>query len=250
MTARCTACGTEIIFGTLATAEERAVPICTGCSQRAPASGFWDTGSHDVILGLDEVGWGAIAGPLMVGAVVTQKGWWWPGLRDSKKLTEPARRRLVEQLDGKLPVHIEILHVREFERFASPEHGLLETHRRAAVRMLQHFPNALVVIDGNRPIPGVPCTPVVDADALVPAVMAASVFAKVRRDRFMRGLHRVFPAYNFATNVGYGQEAIELMKKHGPSTPHRRHYNPLKEMLGGDRPRRRMEQLRLPFGGT
>jgi ribonuclease HII len=242
----CPACGLEVSLDTPF--------LCARCLGRAPAPGPWDHGAHAFVVGLDEVGWGALAGPLMVGVAAVPRGWRWPGLRDSKDLSALARERIVRELSTRgasgIFIHVETMLVREFERFGNAEHALLETHRRAAEKMVSTLRAVsdippLVIVDGNRPVPGQRCQAMKNADDVVPAVMTAAIFAKVRRDRYMRGLHQAFPAYRFNENAGYGQEQAELVKKLGGSIVHRRNYNPLKSMLASTAATPRMQQLPL-----
>lgn len=250
----CIRCSAEVVLNGPYDAGQQ--PLCDACVATAPRLGPWDHldgAKHDFIIGLDEVGWGSLAGPLMVGAAVVPRGWRWPGLRDSKDMSTAARERLIAELEaralGRIFVHVERMEVREFEQLGA-ENALLETHRRAAVRAIdwtrQHFDEdrPLVIIDGKKPIPGIHCQTIVNADDIVPAVMTAAIVAKTQRDHYMTWLHQFFPAYKFDQNFGYGEEQAELVKTLGGCEAHRRNYNPLKKML-----RRRMQQLPL-FEGT
>ncbi len=255
--AYCIYCGVEVVLmRDFEKYDEMQWPLCKTCAAKAPKIGPWDHSDgakYDYIIGLDEVGWGALAGPLTVGAAVVPRGWRWPGLRDSKDMTPLAREHMVAELSlrqaGRVFVHVETMLVREFEKLGA-ENALLETHRRAAVRMKEwvahHFneKDPLIIIDGKKPVPGVRCKAIVNADDVVPAVMVAAIFAKVRRDRYMLGLHQAFPEYGFDQNSGYGKGQAELVKKLGGTPVHRRNYNPLKTMLGGA-PKRGPKQLNL-----
>lgn len=250
----CIRCGVEVLKSGPYNAGQW--PLCDACAPTAPKLGPWDhiEEKHDYIIGLDEVGWGALAGPLMVGAALVPRGWRWPGLRDSKDMSATARERVIAELCagmvGRIYVHVERMEVREFEQLGA-ESALLETHRRAAVRMLdwtrEHFneDRPLVIIDGKKPIPGVRCQTIVNADDIVPAVMTAAIVAKTQRDHYMTELHQSFPQYKFDQNFGYGEEQAALVKKLGGCEAHRRNYNPLKSMLAP----RRMQQLPM-FEGT
>jgi ribonuclease HII len=192
----------------------------------------------------------------MVGAAVVPRGWTWPGLRDSKEMSDVELERVAGQLWGHIFVHVERMLVREFEEFG-PGPALRETHQRAAQVAIRHLgsqPNALVIIDGKnelypgRAAAGITCRAEVNADDHVPAVMAAAICAKVTRDRYMRGLHHMFPTYNWHENAGYaGRDQIQTIKQRGGTSVHRRNYNPLKTMLAEAHARR---QLTFPFPNT
>jgi ribonuclease HII len=185
----------------------------------------------DYIVGTDEVGYGALAGPFVVGCVVAPKGWTWPGLRDSKKLSPAVRERIDSELEGKVFFHHEKMLARQIEKLG-PLEALKLAHVRAIRRALQSFPNALVVVDGDFHFREVDCITLVKADTVVPAVMAASIRAKVLRDRYMLGLHQVYPSYGFNEHSGYGTEQhVSIIRAIGGSAVHRRNYKPWKDML-------------------
>ena len=180
------------------------------------------------VAGVDEAGRGPLAGPVMAAAVILPAGFSLPGLDDSKKL--PAARR--EKLHEALVSHPEVLvargvaEVEEIDRL----NILRATHlaMERAVAALAEMPD-FVLIDGL-PVRGFsrPHQGVVKGDSLSLSIAAASIIAKVERDRFMNGLDALFPAYSFARHKGYGTAAhLEALRNHGPCPHHRRSFQPV-----------------------
>jgi len=190
------------------------------------------------IIGSDEVGYGAWAGPLVVCAVAVPTDWRGPdGLNDSKEFksaAEKAKRLLLYAALQHLPMSIVGIESAVIDKFGVGE-ALIVAHEYALKQMLERFPDAEVIVDGSRPIPGIPqarCIP--KADATYPVVMAASIIAKVNRDLIMQEYHRQYPHYGFDTNVGYGQKRgkhADGLKTHGVCPIHRRSYQPIKNAL-------------------
>jgi ribonuclease HII len=186
----------------------------------------------DYIIGSDEVGTGAWAGPFFVCAVAVLKLWKGPeGLTDSKDLTPTQRVALYQHLHA-LP-----LSIMSVESTMIDSHGLrptlVDAHTGAIQALLARFPDADVVVDGVMQLPLLPrarCVP--KADALFPAVSAASVIAKVNRDFVMQGYATQYPGYGFGTNVGYRSALHEQgLARLGPCPIHRRSYAPIKKLL-------------------
>lgn len=199
--------------------------LMRGLEERLRAAGF------SAIAGIDEVGRGALAGPVVAAAVVVEPGCVVAGVDDSKCLTAARRERVAERLRQVHPNHAIIaLGPAEVDRL-----NILEATRLAMRRALAGLSPApdVAVIDAV-PLPGapVPTLPLVRADLLSYAVACASILAKVARDRTMVALDRGVPVYGFARNKGYGsadhRRALDL---HGPSRHHR-----LSFRLGGWRP--------------
>ncbi|HEX3568295.1 MAG TPA: ribonuclease HII [Candidatus Saccharimonadales bacterium] len=180
-----------------------------------------------MILGIDEVGRGCWAGPLVAGAVLLKH----PirGLRDSKKLTRLQRERL-DLVIRKRALAIGLGWVTPVELDAI---GLTEAVRLAMRRALAEIaePYDEIIIDGNYNfLADVACTrTLIKADDLVPAVSAASIVAKVARDAFMRSIAKEYPDYQFESHVGYGTRAHQAaIKLHGICELHRRSFQPIK----------------------
>lgn len=184
-----------------------------------------------IVAGVDEAGRGPLAGPVVAAAVVLSSRerdrLAAMGLRDSKKMTAPRREKVFAAL-------LEMGVVWRAQA-ASPRRIDRDNILRAAlwamgmaVRGLPVLPD-LVIVDGNVPIPlrGLRQKPVTGADGLVPAVAAASVVAKVLRDRAMTALAKCYPEYGFERNKGYpSKEHTDILRRIGPCPLHRRTFGP------------------------
>lgn len=186
------------------------------------------------VIGVDEVGYGAWAGPVVVCAAMVDVGWSHPEVTDSKNVKESVRERLVKEVLK--PPAVRAYSIMEYSNVDIDRMGLAKARDTlvvAAVKYcLQKDPTAMVVMDGNQLPKGLPeraiCFP--KADTLVPAVSAASILAKVYRDNLMRRLHEEHPWYDFGSNVGYGTEMHEQgIREHGLCPLHRRSYRNIKQ---------------------
>src|SRR5919106_5731247 len=176
------------------------------------------------VAGCDEVGRGALAGPLYAAAVILPANLEIEGLRDSKLCTRAQRERLAERIH-QVAVAVSVVRVRP-ERI--DRDGLqrcnLEALRRA-LKALGVEPDYVLVDAFRMRRLRWPALAVKKGDAVSRNVAAASIVAKVRRDRAMRRYHRRFPEYGFVTNVGYAtSEHWAALKRHGPSPIHRRSF--------------------------
>jgi ribonuclease HII len=179
-----------------------------------------------MIVGIDEVGRGAWAGPLVVGAVLLG-GASIDGLTDSKKLTKKQRELLDLEIRQKaLAIGLGWVSARQVDRI-----GLTEALKLASRRAIAHIRHdyAEVVIDGTFAFLDDPrVTVMAKADLLVPSVSAASIVAKVARDNYMRHVDAIFPGYKFAGHVGYGTAAHrQAIDELGVTKLHRLSYAPL-----------------------
>jgi ribonuclease HII len=181
--------------------------------------------------GVDEAGRGPLAGPVVAGAVITRPGDKIPGVRDSKLLTPRQRERLYQIITSRaLSWGVGIVGPREIEKY-----NILQATLRAmkqAVLSLDPAPDFLL-IDGINLIPlDLPQRAVKRGDARCPSIAAASIVAKVTRDRLMMEYHRVYPLYNFARHKGYPTRAHrEAIVKYGCCEIHRRTFRGVKEHL-------------------
>ena len=183
------------------------------------------------IAGVDEAGRGPLAGPVVVAAVILDPDRPIDGLADSKKLSETRREALYPRIiEGALAWSVIEVTPAEIDRLNILQATLLGMRR--AVESLAPAPH-LALIDGNR-APTLPCPSrtVIGGDALEPAISAASILAKVTRDRHMRALHERFPAYGFDQHKGYPTAGhLEALARLGPCAHHRRSFAPVRTAL-------------------
>ena len=198
----------------------------------ADPEGFWRLQGLNLIAGVDEVGRGPLAGPVVAAAVILPDGARLPGLADSKSLTPESRAALDQEIRAAaLAFAIRELGARQIESL-----GILKAALKAmaqAVQALTPTPQ-IVLVDGHQPLPlTFPQQPVIKGDALCPSISAASILAKVYRDTLMERLHRRYPQYNFARHKGYATaEHLEALRCWGPCVLHRRTFRGVKEWLG------------------
>jgi ribonuclease HII len=183
------------------------------------------------LCGVDEAGRGPLAGAVYAAAVILDPAKPISGLNDSKKLSEKARERLAFIIKAdSLAWSVAYATVEEIDRLNILQATLLAMQR--AVAGLDVRPET-VWVDGNRcPAWDYSSRAVVDGDALVPVISAASILAKTTRDAAMLELHGRYPQYNFASHKGYGTAAhLRAIKQHGPCPEHRQSFSPVREML-------------------
>lgn len=185
-----------------------------------------------LVAGVDEAGRGPLAGPVSVAAVILDPSRPIAGLDDSKKLSEKKREALYPLIvERALAWHIEFVQAGEIDRL-NILHATMEGMRRAVCALQPGV--HLARIDGNRIPPGLPCPAeaLIGGDALDPAIMAASILAKVARDRAMAILHDEFPAYGFAVHKGYPTPVhLAALARHGPCPQHRQSFAPVRNAL-------------------
>lgn len=174
-----------------------------------------------LICGVDEAGRGPLAGPVCAAAVILPPELQIPGLNDSKKLTDKKRRELFDIITTEAVAYGIAL----IDEKAIDEINILQATFRAmeqAVARLEVRPD-LALVDGNRePKLGMPVKTVVKGDSLSASIAAASILAKVTRDRLMEQLDETYPQYGFAVHKGYGTKRhYEALREYGPSPIHR-----------------------------
>ena len=193
-------------------------------------------GLEGLVCGVDEAGRGPLAGPVVAAAVILRHGRIPTGLNDSKKLTGEMRESLYPRIMemaaavgvGEASVgEIDLVNIRQATHLAMAR----------AVRNLQ-VAAAFALVDGNdAPALPCPCQTLVGGDGISLSIAAASIVAKVVRDRMMVALHQEHPGYNWASNKGYGTpEHYSGLRAHGVTLHHRRSFAPIYHILYGDRP--------------
>lgn len=191
----------------------------------------WDT--PGLVAGVDEAGRGPLAGPVFAAAVILDDLKPIRGLADSKVLTEKRREQLYAQIrERALCCAVASASVQEIDALNILQATLLAMRRAIdGLRLLPHR----VVVDGNRlPVLPMMAAAIVDGDALVAAISAASILAKVERDRLCQQLHEQHPHYNFASHKGYSTpEHLAALQRHGPCAIHRRSFAPVREAWAG-----------------
>ena len=189
----------------------------------------WDV--PGLMAGVDEAGRGPLAGPVVAAAVILDARNPIAGLADSKKLTALRREKLYDEIHAKaLCCSIALASVEEIDRLNILQATLLAMKR--AVEGLRLKPNK-VLVDGNRlPTLAIRAEAIVKGDALVPAISAASILAKVYRDRWCVEFDLQYPQYGFAGHKGYGTaEHLAALRLHGACPQHRRSFAPVAGVL-------------------
>ena len=184
-----------------------------------------------LIAGVDEAGRGPLAGPVVAAAVILDDLNPIQGLADSKKLTPLRRERLFDEIQARaLCFSIAEASVEEIDRLNILQATMLAMQR--AVQGLRLKP-AKVLVDGNRlPKLDVLAEAIVRGDDKEPAISAASILAKVHRDRWCVHYHEQYPAYGFARHKGYGTaEHLAALRQHGACPQHRRSFSPVAAVL-------------------
>ena len=190
---------------------------------------------YSLIAGLDEVGRGPLAGPVTAGVAVLPlnlKGEWVGLIRDSKQMTSTQRERALPFIqDAALALAVGMSTSQEVDDL-----GIVEATRLAMARALDSLPllPQFLLLDAF-PLPGVaiPQKAIIRGDALCLSIAAASIVAKVTRDRLMVEQDVMFPGYGFARHKGYGtKEHIRSIMRLGPCTIHRRSFAPIKHLVG------------------
>lgn len=184
-----------------------------------------------IIAGVDEVGRGPLAGPVVAAAVVFPENARIPRVNDSKKLSAAQRDELYEQIISVPGVKYAVaeLDARDIDRM-----NILEASREAMRRAVKALGRIDFLLIDGLPVPGfdVPNLAVVKGDGKSASIAAASIVAKVYRDRFMEAQATSFPAYGFEQHKGYGTALhLEAIKRHGVCELHRKSFAPVRNIL-------------------
>lgn len=187
------------------------------------------------VCGVDEAGRGPLAGPVVAAAAILERNRPLPeGLNDSKKLTARRREYLYAWLRENAAHAVAVVSAEEIDR-----HNILRATLRAmtqAVEALNPAPS-VALVDGNAAPPLTVCQArtVVKGDSRSLSIAAASILAKVTRDRMMQRLAEDYPHYGFERHMGYGTaEHLEALRRHGPCPAHRRSFAPVRNLLPED----------------
>lgn len=176
----------------------------------------------ETIAGVDEVGRGPLAGPVVAVACILPEGYILRGINDSKKLTEEQRFALYQELivQPGIEYGIGVVEAAEIDEL-NIHHASQEAMVRA-VKRLRKTPHYLLVDGPHTPPIDIPSSGIVDGDAKVQVIAAASVIAKVTRDNIMIGYHDIYPEYGFKDHKGYGtSKHLEALSRLGPTPIHR-----------------------------
>lgn len=184
----------------------------------------------ELIAGVDEAGRGPLAGPLVIAAVILPKDVFISGLNDSKQLSAAKRDMLYNEVMAKaLDIEVNIVSVSNIDElniYAATQQGMAQVLENLHCR-----PQAALIDAMPVKVPGMKIESVVHGDALSASIAAASIIAKVTRDRIMERLDLVYPAYGFANNKGYGSGAhMQAVGELGATRWHRRSFEPVKSM--------------------
>ena len=190
----------------------------------------WDM--PGLVAGVDEAGRGPLAGPVVAAAVILDELAPIAGLADSKTLSARRREQLFDQIRARaLCCNIASASVEEIDALNILQATMLAMKR--AVEGLRLLPHR-VVVDGNRvPVLHMPVTALVKGDSKMKAISAASILAKVQRDRWCEDLHAAYPQYGFSTHKGYPTpDHLAALRQHGPCDAHRRSFAPVRACGG------------------
>ncbi|WP_282171647.1 ribonuclease HII [Cytobacillus firmus] len=181
-----------------------------------------------LIAGIDEVGRGPLAGPVVAAAVILPENFYLPGLDDSKKVPEQKRAEYFEIINAEAEaVSVGIIEPEEIDRI-----NIFEATKKAmlsAIEGLNPKPDFLLV-DAVKLLTPYPMEAIIKGDGKSVTIAAASIIAKVTRDRMMAEIGKEFPQYGFGKNMGYGtKEHLEAIKLHGITPHHRKSFAPIKD---------------------
>lgn len=182
------------------------------------------------IAGVDEAGRGPLAGPVVAACCILPLDCMIDGINDSKKLSEPKREKLYCEITASAFFKVSVIPQEVID-----EINILRATKRAMAECIENMPvkPELVLIDAVDVKVSVPIKSIIKGDAQSYNIAAASIIAKVTRDRLMRDYDNLYPQYGFAKNKGYGtKEHIEALKKCGPCPLHRKSF--IKNFIGAD----------------
>ena len=182
------------------------------------------------VAGVDEAGRGPLAGPLVIAAVILPQDVFISGLNDSKQLSAAKRDKLYDEVLAKaVAIEVNIVSVSNIDKY-----NIYTATQRGMAEVLEHLPvRPQVALIDAMPVEGkgMETVSIIHGDALSASIAAASIIAKVTRDRIMERMDVLYPAYGFASNKGYGSGAhMQAIAEYGATKWHRRSYEPVKSM--------------------
>ncbi len=182
------------------------------------------------VAGVDEAGRGPLAGPLVIAAVILPQDVFISGLNDSKQLSAAKRDKLYDEVLAKaVAIEVNIVSVSNIDKY-----NIYTATQRGMAEVLEHLPvRPRVALIDAMPVEakGMETVSIIHGDALSASIAAASIIAKVTRDRIMERMDVLYPAYGFASNKGYGSGAhMQAIAEYGATKWHRRSYEPVKSM--------------------
>ncbi|MBP2240109.1 ribonuclease HII [Cytobacillus eiseniae] len=185
---------------------------------------------YQFIAGVDEVGRGPLAGPVVASAVILPADFYLPGIDDSKKLSEQKRNEYFAKIHEKaIAVSIGIVDVNEIDQI-----NIYEASKKAMLAAISglHVQPDFVLVDAVKLDTPYPLEAIIKGDGKSVSIAAASIIAKVTRDRMMTDLGKEYEAYGFAKHMGYGTKAhLEAIRKYGITRHHRKSFAPIKNYV-------------------
>ncbi|MBL4952664.1 ribonuclease HII [Neobacillus sp. OS1-32] len=189
---------------------------------------FWFQG-YQLIAGVDEVGRGPLAGPVMAAAVILPDNFYLPGIDDSKKLSEKKREEYAEIIKREA-VSVSIAQIQADEIDEINIYEATKKAMKSAIASLHIQPDFLL-IDAMPLMTPYPSESIIKGDAQSISIAAASIVAKTTRDKLMKEISLSYPEYGFEHNMGYGtKEHLQAIKKYGITPYHRKSFSPIKEI--------------------
>lgn len=191
----------------------------------------WNDGFR-IVAGVDEAGRGPLAGPVTIGAVILpDKPWFWAGLNDSKQVSAAKRDRLYEEIRAQAMsfavITVSAEEIDEINIYQAAKVGM-----ERAIQALSITPQAVLADAMPLSLAGIKTISLIKGDALSASIAAASILAKVTRDRLMEKYDALYPEYGFAAHKGYGtKQHLDALYKYGPCPIHRRTFAPVKNIL-------------------
>lgn len=187
---------------------------------------------HEYICGVDEVGRGPLAGPVVAAAVIMPKNLNIDELNDSKKMTKAQRERVFDRINElSLVFSVGIINNEKIDQINILQASLLAMKKAVSCLKIK---TEVVLVDGIYEIPNISCKqyPVIGGDAICSAISAASVIAKVTRDKIMEEYQDDYPSFTFANHKGYPTaNHLRELKEFGPTEIHRKTYKPVAELI-------------------